>query len=78
MSVFTDLHGTFPLFRRRSKRPGALGSEVVAKTTTGGRVRGWWDMHHRDPLTRYYLAENARRHQGDRPYRLTARYWSLH
>jgi hypothetical protein len=78
MFVLTDLHGTFPLSRRRSMRPGASGSDVVAKTTTGGRVRGWWDMHHLDPLTRYYLAETARRHQGDQAYRPTARYWSLH
>ena len=78
MSVLTDLHSTFPLSSRRSTRPGAPGSDVVAKTTTGDRVRRWWDMHHLDPLTRYYLAENARRHQGDQPYRLTARYWSLH
>jgi hypothetical protein len=51
---------------------------VVAKNITGGRVRVWWDMYHLDPLTRYYLAENARRHLGDQPYTLTARYWSLH
>ena len=78
MFVLTDLHGTFPLSRRRSTRPGVPGSDVVAKNITGGRVRVWWSMHHLDPLTRYYLAENARRHQGDQPYRLTARYWSLH
>ena len=78
MFVLTGLHSTFPLSRRRSTRPGAPGSDVVAKNTTGDRVRRWWDLHHLDPLTRYYLAENARRHQGDQPYRLTARYWSLH
>ena len=78
MFVLTGLHSTFPLSRRRSTRPGAPGSDVVAKNITGGRVRVWWDMHHLDPLTRYYLAENARRHQGDQLYRLTARYWSLH
>lgn len=78
MFVLTDLHSTFPLSRGRSTRPGAPGSDVVAKNTTGGRVRRWWDMHHLDPQTRYYLAENARLHQVDQPYRLTARYWSLH
>ena len=53
MFVVSDLYSTFPLFRRRSMRPGALGSDVVAKHITGGRVRVWWDMHHLDPLTRY-------------------------
>jgi len=78
MSVLSDLYSTFPLSRRRCTRPGAPGSDVVAKNIVGGRVRVWWSMHHLDPLTRYYLAENARRHQGDQPYTLTARYWSLH
>ena len=78
MFVLTDLYSTFPLSRRRSTRPDASGSDVVAKNVRGGRVRVWWDMHHLDALTRYYLAENARRHQGDQAYTLTARYWSLH
>jgi hypothetical protein len=77
MSVLTDLHSTFPLVTRHSTRPGAPGSDVVAKNITGGRVSRWWDMHHLDPLARFYLAENAR-HQSDQPYTLTARYWSLH
>jgi hypothetical protein len=38
MSVLTDLHSTFPLSRRRSTRPGAPGSDGVAKNITGGRL----------------------------------------
>jgi len=40
MSVLTDLHSTFPLSTRRFTRPGAPGSDVVAKDTTGGPDAG--------------------------------------
>jgi len=40
MSVLTGLHSAVLLSIRRSTRPGAPGSDVVAKDTTGGPGAG--------------------------------------